>query len=241
MVNDNSRPLLLGHRGARPRWSRLGLRWPRVPTENSLAAFGYALARGCDGFEFDVRFTSDRRSALWHDPKFGSREIARTEYSALGRPQRFERRRAPLACLEDVLERFGGTAYLDIEVKVAGQEEAIVSAIEAALPMRGFVVSSFLPQALLRLHELDPGLPLGYVCKHADAAKQWPKLPISVFIPQYKLVSQSLVDEVHAAGLKLFTWTVNHYRDLVRLAYCEVDGLISDDPTLLRRTFLQTH
>ena len=58
--------------------------------------------------------------------------------------------------------------------------------------MRGFVVSSFLPEVLLRLHELDPSLPLGYVCKHAEAMKQWSKLPISVFIPQYKLVSQSL-------------------------------------------------
>ncbi len=241
MVKPNPRPLLLGHRGARLRLSRLGLRWPGAPSENSLAAFQYALARGCDGFEFDVRFTSDHRSALWHDPKFGSREIAGTEYSALGRPQRFERRRAPLACLEDVLARFGGTAYLDIEVKVAGQEKAIVSAIKAAPPMRGFVVSSFLPEALLRLHELDPQLPLGYVCQHADAAKQWPKLPISVFIPQYKLVSPSLVDEAHAAGLKLFTWTVNYHRDLVRLAAQGVDGLISDDPTLLHRTFLPTH
>ena len=235
-----SHPLLLGHRGARPRLSRLGLRGPGAPSENSLAAFEYALAHGCDGFEFDVRFTSDRRSALCHDPKFGSREIAKTEYSALGRPRRFERRRTPVACLEDVLARFGTTAYLDIEVKVAGQEEAIVSAIKTALPMRGFVVSSFLPEALLRLHDLAPQLPLGYVCKHADAAEQWQKLPISVFIPQYRLVSQSLVDEIHAAGLKLFTWTVNHYRDLVRLADCGVDGLISDYPTLLHRTFLRT-
>ncbi len=233
----NSRPLLLGHRGARPRLSRFGLRWPGAPTENSLAAFEYALAHGCDGFEFDVRFTSDRRSALCHDPKYGRREIASTEYAGLDRRHRFERRRAPMACLEDVLARFGSMSYLDIELKVAGQEEAIAAAIKAYWPTRGFVVSSFLPEVLLRLHELDPSLPLGYVCKHAEAIKQWRELPISVFIPQYKLVSQSIVDEAHAAGLKLFTWTVNHQRDLLRLANWGVDGLISDDPKLLRQTF----
>ena len=46
-----------------------------------------------------------------------------------------------------------------------------------------------------------------------------------------------MVDEVHAAGRKLFTWTVNQRRDLVRLANWGVDGLISDDPKLLRQIF----
>ena len=233
-MNHNSRPLLLGHRGARPRLSRLGLRWPGAPAENSLAAFQYALAHGCDGFEFDVRFTRDRRAALCHDARHGRREVANTEYSGLEHPH------GPMACLEDVLGRFGSTAYLDIELKVGGEEQAIVAAIKAHLPIRGFVVSSFLPEVLLRLHQLDPSLPLGYVCKRADAMSQWSELPISVFIPQYKLVSQSVVDEVHAAGLKLFTWTVNHRWALVRLANCGVDGLISDDPKLLRRTFVKS-
>ncbi len=240
VVNHKSRPLLLGHRGARPRLPRLGLRWPGAPAENSLAAFEYALAHGCDGVEFDVRFTSDRRSALCHDPKFERREVARTEYSGLDRRHPFERRRAPMACLEDVLARFGSMSYLDIELKVAGQEETIVAAIKAHLPMYGFVVSSFLPEVLLRLHELDASLPLGFVCKHAEIARQWTRLPVSIFIPHYKLLSQAVVDEVHLAGLKIFTWTVNHQRDLVRLANWGVDGLISDDPKLLRRIFVKS-
>jgi glycerophosphoryl diester phosphodiesterase len=237
VVEPNSRPLLLGHRGARPRLPRLGLRWPGAPAENSLAAFEYALGQGCDGFEFDVRFTSDRRSAVCHDPRYGRREIANTEYAGLDRRHRFERRRAPMPCLEDVLARFGSTSYLDIELKVGGQEEAIVDAIRAHLPMHGFVVSSFLPEVLLRLHELDAWLPLGFVCKQAEDAREWTKLPISIFIPHCKLVSQAMVDEVHAAGRKLFTWTVNHQRDLVRLANWGVDGLISDNPKLLRQIF----
>jgi glycerophosphoryl diester phosphodiesterase len=238
VVNPISRPLLLGHRGARGRRFGWTASHPVVPAENTIEAFHYAISKGCDGVEFDVRFTSDRRSALCHDPKYGRREIAMTEYSGLQRRPTLDRRHAPMACLEDVLAGFGRTAYLDIELKVGGQEAAVVAAIKAHLPMRGFVVSSFLPEVLRRLHELDASLPLGYVCKDAEAAKQWPKLPIAVFIPQYKLVSQAVVDEVHAAGLKIFTWTVNQQRDLQRLADCGVDGLISDDPELLRRIFL---
>ncbi len=232
VVNDNSRPLLLGHRGVRrPRRFGLHSSTSTIPAENTIDAFDYAVANGCDGFEFDVRFTSDRRSVVCHDPEFEGGELAAMQYSDIA---------CRLACLEDVLSRFGSTAYLDIELKVGGQEESIVAAIGARRPRRGFVVSSFLPEVLQRLHEVDPSLPLGYVCKQADAVKQWVTLPISVFIPQYKLVSQSMVDEVHAAGPKVFTWTVNHHRDLVRLADYGVDGLISDDPKLLRRTFVKS-
>ncbi len=136
---------------------------PGFPAENTLAAFEYALAHGCDGFEFDVRFTRDRRSALCHDPKLDRQEVAVTEYAGLERRSGFS-----LPCLEDVLPRFGERAYLDIELKVSGQEEAVVAAIRAKAPARGFVVSSFLPEVLRRLHELDPSLPLGYVCERPE-------------------------------------------------------------------------
>ncbi len=202
-----------------------------LPAENTIEAFDYAVANGCDGFEFDVRFTSDRRSVVCHDSELGRNEVAAMRFSELARY---------LACLEEVLARFSRNAYLDIEVKVSGNEEEIVKLLIANPPLRGFVVSSFLPQVLRRLHELDPSLPLGYVCKQAELARQWSEVPISVFIPQYMLVSQAVVDEVHAAGLALFAWTVNQRNAMLRLASWGVDGLISDDPKLLVRTFPAT-
>ena len=68
MTPPRSRPLLLGHRGARALKS--------IP-ENTLASFDQALADGCDGFEFDVRLTADGTPAICHDPQSGSLEIAR--------------------------------------------------------------------------------------------------------------------------------------------------------------------
>ena len=54
---SSPRPLLLGHRGAR-----------RVAPENTFFAFDKALRAGCDGFEFDVRLSSDGRGVVCHDP-----------------------------------------------------------------------------------------------------------------------------------------------------------------------------
>ncbi len=231
--SSRSRPLLLGHRGARPvrRISVPGL-GQRIPAENTLAAFDYAMASGCDGFEFDLRYTRDRRHVLCHDPEHEGKKIAEHDYAGLER-----RRGYNLPCLEAVLARFGSSAYLDIELKVFGNEEAVVSALQATPPRRGYIVSSFLPEVLLKLHEIDPYLPLGYICKDVEAAQRWAELPIRSFVPHHSLVSRRLVDEVHARELQLLTWTVNRKRDLVRLAEWGVDGLISDDPKLLSELF----
>ena len=226
-----SRPLLLGHRGARP-VRRLSIRTGGVPAENTLAAFDYAVDCGCDGFEFDVRYTRDRRHVLCHDPEHGGRSVAEHDYAGLERRHGYN-----LPCLEEVLHRFAANSYLDIELKVPGNERAVVAALHAAPPQRGFMVSSFLPEVLRALHDIHPPLPLGYICKDAEAAQCWTELPIRTFVPHHALVSQRLVDEVHARGLKIFTWTVNRKRDLLRFADWGVDGLISDDPKLLAETF----
>ncbi len=232
-MNQPPRPLLLGHRGARPaRYRTLGWRKSGIPAENSLEAFAYAMANGCDGVEFDVRCTRDQRLVLCHDPELKGQAVAATELQSMSQLLGY----AP-PCLEDVLERFAGSAYLDIELKVTGMEEATIAALRANPPARGHIVSSFLPEVLLRLHELDPLLPLGYISRDRHVADGWRELPITTFVAHHSLVSQPLVRELHARGVKLLTWTVNDGRELLRLATWGVDGLISDDPKLLSDTF----
>lgn len=206
---------------------------PALPAENSLAAFDYALAHGCHGFEFDVRYTRDRRSVLCHDPTLDGIEIAAADYA------RLQRHKPDLASLEDVLARFSASSYLDIELKVAGNEEAIIAALRACPAQRGYVISSFLPGVLLRLQQLDASLPLGYICERLQDVPRWIELPLSTFCPHNNLVSQQLIAEVHARGRKLFAWTVNDAVDMLRLAGWGVDGLISDDPKQLTRICLR--
>jgi glycerophosphoryl diester phosphodiesterase len=227
--NTTSRPLLLGHRGVRPR----GLRRLtfRAPAENSLAAFEFALSQGCDGFEFDVRYTRDGRDVLWHDPKFNGREIAATDYAQLT-----AREGICLPCVEDVLQQFGKRAYLDIELKESGNEERIVAALERNPPQRGYIVSSFLPETLRRMHDAHDRIPLGYICERGDLMDRWRELPIRVCLPRYDLVRPPLIEHVHRNGQQFMTWTVNSQHRMKELADWGVDGLISDDPQLLFRT-----
>lgn len=214
-MTSTKRPLLLGHRGAR---------LPQVP-ENTIAAFDLALNAGCGGFEFDVRRTRDGQLIVTHEPRIRGLEVAESTYAELRQRANHE-----MPVLMDILQRYGGRAFLDIELKVAGLRDLVLEALRAHPPRQEFVVSSFLSQALREME--DAQIPLGVICENARQLAAWPELPVQYVIPHYKLATAGLVEQLHAAGKKVLVWTVNRKADLRRLMEWEVDGIITDHPSL---------
>jgi glycerophosphoryl diester phosphodiesterase len=203
-------PLLLGHRGARGQKSF---------AENTLAAFDFALAQGCDGFEFDVRLTADGEAVVCHDEKVRNLHVAGSTAEQL---------RLPL--LRDVLSRYRRTAFLDIELKVAGLEMLTADLLRGFQPQRGFVVSSFIPEVLDSLHKIDSQMPLGIVCETQRQFSRRAALPIDYVILHRRLVRRRVVAEIHAHGKKLVVWTVNLPADIRRFVRWGVNGIVSDKP-----------
>jgi len=215
--------LLLGHRGAR-----------LYAPENTITAFDLALQHGADGFEFDVRCTSNRQTIVCHDPRLNHLAIRRHTLKQLHAS--LAEGEEPLPCLEDVLDRYSRSAFLNIEVKVRGMEPIVARAVKRARPQRYFI-SSFLPSVVRTLHELDPSLVLGALAQTRWQLRRWRILPVSYVVPHYRLLSKRLVRKLHEAGKTVITWTVNHPRQMRRAAQMGVDGIISDDTRLLVETF----
>jgi glycerophosphoryl diester phosphodiesterase len=217
-------PLLLGHRGARAT--------RRIP-ENTIASFDLCMAHGCDGFEFDVRRSGDGEAVICHDPVWRASEGGHPGVEIAG---------ASVAELEGILqlgqviERYARQAYLDIELKIAGLENPVVEMLRAHPPERGFVVSSFKPDTLMRVRHVAPEVPLGLICDTRAQLATWDTLPVSVVIPHFKLVTRELVLALHAAGKQVLVWTVNESAMMRELEEWGVDGLISDETELLVKT-----
>jgi len=211
------RPLLLGHRGVRS---------SAAPSENTIAAFDYALKAGCDGFEFDVRRTEDGHAVICHDPQHKGCELASARRSEL----------PDLAALEDVLAQFSHRAFLDIELKLPGLEEETLSALRRYPPKRGYIISSFVPDVLTTLRRADGNVSLGVICERHSQLERWRELPVDYVIPHHTILSGSLLEQLHAAGKKVVVWTVNSTKDMRQFAEWRVDGLVSDNPELLSRT-----
>ena len=217
-----ARPLLLGHRGAR-----------KYAAENTVDAFGCALQHGCDGFEFDVRLTSDFQPVVCHDPKFCGVTLAKTTCQMLF--EAASKSGLEISPLEEIL-RYGESAFLNIELKVVGAEQLLIDLL-AQLPARkGLVVSSFLPEVIQRLYELKADVPLGIICENRRQLEHWQQLPVQAVMLHRRLLTPDLFHELKAAGKQVFVWTVNSARDMRRFAEMGVDGIISDDTKLLVAT-----
>lgn len=212
-----TQPLLLGHRGARA--SR------NIP-ENSLASFELCLQHGCDGFEFDVRLSGDGQAVICHDATHRGISIATSTAESLALPT-----------LEEVLRQFAERAFLGIELKVVGLERRTVAALLGHPPRKGYVVSSFLPEVLAAVCELDATIPLGLLCESRSALRAWRETAVEWVIPQFKLTDAEFVEQVHAAGKKIMVWTVNRAERIREFAEWGVDAIISDETELAVETF----
>ena len=204
-----TRPLLLGHRGA-----RASLHIP----ENTLASYELCLQQGCDGFEFDVRLSADGQAVICHDPTTRRMKIEKTASTILELP-----------ALSQVLEQFAHRAFLDIELKVPGLERQTLYALSSHPPQKQFVVSSFLPAVLTTIHDLDPSVPLGLLCDTRAQLKSWRDLPAQWIIPRYDLAKRELIQQIHDAGKRAMLWTVNNADRMRQFAEWGADAIISDE------------
>ena len=206
--------LILGHRGA-----------AQVP-ENTIPSFEKAFELGADGFELDVRKTADGQLIVVHGSVVGGRAVQSSTYEQLRKlPRGFE---VPL--LKDVLEKFGRQAHLYIELKTPGLEQETVDLIRASGNPAKTLVLAFQPQTLTKVHELFPDLALGFIYSRTQDKERRHNCPIDVLIPQFKLVSRELIEEVHSEGLTVVPFTVNEVSEIKRLLQLGVDGFITDHP-----------
>jgi glycerophosphoryl diester phosphodiesterase len=184
-----TRPLVLGHRGARA---------DKSVSENSLRSFDLCLEHGCDGFEFDVRLSSDGEAVICHDARIHGLTVARSSSRDLNLPT-----------LREVLERYSPRAFLNIELKVAGLERQTIALLRQFPPQRGVVVSSFLPGVLTAFHADAPEIPLGLICENQRQLAVYSSLPVQAVMMKESLATASAITRILAAGCRVFVWTVN--------------------------------
>lgn len=238
-------PVVVAHRGA-----------SSTHPENTLASFEAAITVGARLVEFDVRLSADDVPVVIHDPTTdrtaGVPGIVRaTSADALRRldvGRRGEPQTIPL--LDEALVCLSGRAGAVIEIKNLPGEpdhtpdaEPIVAAVLAALDRTAFVgpvlVVSFNPAsvAAVRSSGVDvgtglllagggdprPGLALAARTGHDMVLPgTWGLLPAGA----------AFVDEAHALGIRVGTWTVDDASTVRELRGWGVDAIASNDPRM---------
>ena len=223
----------VGHRGA-----------AALAPENTLASIERALEVGVDMVELDVVPLADGSLVLAHDPPVdGAGLPTLDEALALVREREV-----------DVL----------LDVKGPGYEAELAAAVRRHGWVERTLVSSCHAESVRLLGQLEPGLRRGLTypfdrlgissrrllrpATRAGLAALRAALPrriggllaradASVATLNHAVVSAAVVRSCHARGAQVLAWTVDDPALAARLAALGVDGIISDDPTVVPGTF----
>lgn len=237
----HGRPLILGHRGA-----------SAVAPQNTLAAFRRAADVGADGVELDVHLSADGVPVVIHDARvdattdgFGRvAELSLAQLRALdasgGVP---EFAGEPIPTLEEVLAEVGQRLLINIELKsedATGRlETAVAEVVQRSGASQRVWFSSFRPYSLFRIRQWMPDVPCGllYGAGSFLLGVLKPLTPYEALHPAASLVTWAGVHGAHQRGLRVFAWTVDDGAKAQSLADMGIDGLITNDPAGLLRTF----
>jgi glycerophosphoryl diester phosphodiesterase len=195
---------------------------------NTLASFDAAVDIGVDMIEFDVR--------CWN----GDLVLAHGAVDALLRD---------CPTLDQALGHLRQPRFSDLElnvdVKTAGCEAAILDALNRhGLTDRALVSSRIVP-VLDRFKELDPDVQTGVsvggrIARHGQHWQDWRNAVLDAIaggrfdalMANHKIVGEALVDAVRERGGDIYCWTVDSRSVLQRLESLEVSGITTNDPRL---------
>ena len=129
--------------------------------------------------------------------------------------------------------KFGVYKYKikDYKLKIKKTKRTIEMIKEFGLQDK-IIFSSFNHFTVKRCEELAPEIKRGFLTGDwlVDFGKYTKERNVQCCHPWHISLSQEVVDEMHAAGCEINTWTVNEYADIERLSALGVDALIGNFP-----------
>lgn len=230
-------PRWIAHRGA-----------GRLAPENTLAAFRVGAAHGFRMFECDVKLSADGVPFLLHDATLerttsGHGVAGEQAWSALSRldaggwhSRAFAGEALPTL---DALARWcrANRLLLNIEIKPTPGTEALTGGVVAREAERLWqgaqvppLLTSFRPEALAAAQSAAPQLPRGLLLD--TLWEGWmamaQRLGCVAVVCNYALWDTATVAQVHAAGLRALSYTVNDDWAAQHLLALGTDGIITD-------------
>lgn len=228
-----ARPLIIAHRGA-----------SAEAPENTLAAFRRALALRVDGIELDVQVTQDGVPVVFHDAGLKRVTGTRGRLTAKSWPELAALRvrgTEPIPRLVDILRLTRCRAVVQIELKAGVSVAPVIRAIMTARAAAWVILASFEPKLVRETQRLAPAVPRMLISEGrrspATLARQLAALEASGLSVNHRAVRDAdWVAYFHARGHAVWSWTINDARTARQLAGWGIDGLLGDNPSLLRRS-----
>jgi glycerophosphoryl diester phosphodiesterase len=219
--------------------------------ENTLPAISAALAAGFDYVEVDVALTADRHPVLMHDATVdrttdGHGRLAAltlAQVKALDAGSWFDPAYAgtpvpTFAEFLDVLAASGHRALIELKGRWdAADVEAAVGELTARGLERRVAVSSFDARTLAMAGSASRVLPRLFILRQLpdDVVRAATEARVrGLIIARRALLERpEMVEELHAAGIRVVVYTLNSDTQWDAVTALGVDGIVTDDPATL--------
>ena len=225
---------VIGHRGA-----------ASLAPENTFAGFDLAIEIGVDALETDVQRTKDGTLVLFHDARIerttnGSGWLQHMSWRELHDldagswfHQQFTGERIPL--LTEFLQRYGRRIPIELEVKQAGIEQEVVSAVSEQNLLERTTFTSFDFSTASRIKELAPQANVGFLTSSISekTVARVRRAGVTQFCPLARKVTKALVDRWRSQGLFIRAWGVKNVALMRQAISAGVDGMTVDFPNVL--------
>lgn len=219
--------------------------------ENTLPAISAALAAGFDYVEVDVALTADGHPVLMHDATVDRTTdghgrlstLTLAEVQALDAGSWFAAdyagTRVPTFTeFLDVLDASGHRALIELkgEWDAVAVESAVAELIARGLQRR-VAVSSFDARTLALAAAASTVLPRLFILRHLpeDVVRAATQASVRGLIVDRRALLErpEVVDELHAAGIRVVAYTLNSDTQWDEVTALGVDGIVTDDPATL--------
>ena len=240
-IKNIKTPWVIGHRG-----------YPAKNPENTLAAFEAAIEAGAIMIELDVMLSRDRKVVVIHDATLdrttnGKGNVADFTLAELKQldagswlDAQFADQQIPE--LSEVLDLINSRAYVNIEIKSNAYEthhppDAIEKQVVDLLRQKNLLdtgmISSFDVNILEQIAFMKNTPVTAFISKkpaNKSTVHMCTRLKVFSWHPDHRIVTRNQVEQMHAAGIKVFPFKVDFPDDFARMRDLQVDGVITNDP-----------
>jgi glycerophosphoryl diester phosphodiesterase len=217
--------------------------------ENTLGAVREAIAAGADYLETDVQLSKDDVLVVAHDSDFSrlagvAKKVWDLTYEdiraiPLGRGFSPDSAREFMPTFDALLAETKGRIKVNIELKYYGEHQPglarkVIEAVRARGMLDQVVVQCLEYEPLLEVRQLAPNVPVGYLLSFN--ARTPSRLDVDFLSVEQKRLNRSFILGAHHRGQQVYAWTVNTAEDIQRLCDLGVDGVITDQAALARKS-----
>lgn len=226
--------------------------------ENTMSAFNKAIQQKADAIELDVRLTKDGIPVVCHDATIkrtsnGKGAVHNLTLKQLKKydfgtwfSRKYKKEQMPT--LEEVLQLFKNEQLtLNIELKnnpttLENFEEKVLKLVHKYRLNERVIYSSFDHLSIKKLFSLDNHAKVGLIL-HLNLVNlftylEQTRIDLYSIHPVYYYTTEEMVKEAHRRHLHVFTYTVDQKKLALYYKNIGVDGLITNNPLILKRKFM---